>query len=289
MRKTIVDNIKTIMNVTEKDIKNLERFERGMSNYTYYFMINNEKYVIRVIGKGASKYIDYYNELNVILLLANEKLTSELIYFDPISGTKVAKYIEGSIYDFNNDTNHTALIKSLKKLHSIKNDHINNYGLIDRLNKYESFLEDNLIDQEYLILKNWWINEYENFYSKFPLVLCHNDLQDENIVKTKEDVLFIDFEYAAYNDLFYDLASFSDNSYLVYESYFGIKCDDNNKNHLDFYKIYQALQWHLVASYKDSIGFSKETNYDFNELKKYFLNYAKEIFEIIESRGIKND
>lgn len=287
MEKLIIDNIKTIMNVSKKDIKDLQRFERGMSNYTYFFMVNNEKYVIRVIGKGASKYIDYYNELNVILLLANKNLTSELIYFDPITGTKIAKFIDGSIYDFTKNNEHTDLINSLKKLHSIKNAHISNYQLVDRLNKYESFINNGVLDSNYLKLKEWWVKLYLEVYSKYPVVLCHNDLQDANIIKTNNDVMFIDFEYAAYNDLFYDLASFQENSYLVFEEYFGKKCDDEAKKHLDFYKIYQALQWHLVASYKDSIGFSKETNYDFNELKNYFINYAQDLFNLIESRGDK--
>lgn len=274
MDKLIIDNIKTILQIDNNNIVNLKRFSKGMSNYTYYFEANNEKYVIRIIGEGAEKYVDYYNELNAILLINSVNLTSDLIYFDPITGTKLAKYIDGNIYEFTPNKDLTKLIKSLKSLHSLKADYIQNYELINRLNKYESFNNDLVLDTKFYELKEWLINEYNNKYINEPLVFCHNDLQDANIIETKDEVYLIDFEYAAYNDIYYDIASFEEDAYLVYESYFDKKIDTVAKNHINFYKMYQSLQWYLVAFYKESIGFSEKTSYNFKDLADYFLNTA---------------
>lgn len=274
MDKLIIDNIKTILQIDNNNIVNLKRFSKGMSNYTYYFEANNEKYVIRIIGEGAEKYVDYYNELNAILLINSVNLTSDLIYFDPITGTKLAKYIDGNIYEFTHNKDLTKLIKSLKSLHSLKADYIQNYELINRLNKYESFNNDLVLDTKFYELKEWLINEYNNKYINEPLVFCHNDLQDANIIETKDEVYLIDFEYAAYNDIYYDIASFEEDAYLVYESYFDKKIDTVAKNHINFYKMYQSLQWYLVAFYKESIGFSEKTSYNFKDLADYFLNTA---------------
>lgn len=39
---------------------------------------------------------------------------------------------------------------------------------------------------------------------------CHNDLVLENILKTESDLVFIDYEYAGNNDVFFDLAAISE-------------------------------------------------------------------------------
>lgn len=285
MDNKVKNEISKIMDVTNDQIKNLKRFEKGMSNYTYFFEINENRYVIRLKGEGASKYIDYYNELNAILLMINQNLTSELIYFDPITGTKVSKYIDGKMYEFNSSNNIDSLITSLKQLHSIESSIVHNYDFIERLNKYESFNDIKKLDEKYFKLKTWLIKFYNNNYQNEKLVFCHNDLQTANIIIKDNIVNFIDFEYAGYNDLYYDFACFEENSFLVASNYLNRELNDDDKNHINFYQLTQSLQWYLVAFYKESIGFSKKTNYNFKELAEYFINNALTKYEGIERRG----
>ena len=51
---------------------------------------------------------------------------------------------------------------------------------------------------------------------------------------------------------------------------------------INFYKMFSCLQWHLVATHKDLVGFSKLTNYDFKELANYFITRALSLFEKIK-------
>ena len=53
MQDEILNDIKNIMNVEIESIVNLERFNQGMSNYTFKFEVNNESYVYRKIGVDA--------------------------------------------------------------------------------------------------------------------------------------------------------------------------------------------------------------------------------------------
>ena len=39
--------------------------------------------------------------------------------------------------------------------------------------------------------------------------LCHNDLDPSNILITGNDLYFIDYEFSAIGDIFYDLATLS--------------------------------------------------------------------------------
>ncbi|MCR1809007.1 choline kinase family protein [Haploplasma modicum] len=273
----IINEIKHIMNVEE--IKNLTRFSEGMSNYTYYFESDNIKYVFRKIGLEADKYVDYYNELNSIIAASDNNLTSELVYFDPKTGTKIQKYIEGNTIDFKNfSLFKNKLIDSLKKLHKIKNPSVKDYDLINRLNKYESYNKDNIIDEKYFAVKEYFINVYNNKYKNTEKVFCHNDLQNINVIDTDNKIYFIDFEYAGLNDIYYEFACFEENSTLVLEAYFDRKITKEEDNHIKLYKIYQSLQWYNVALYKESVGFSKLTNYNFLDLANYFISNAYKIY-----------
>lgn len=277
MEQKIKDEIVKIFNIKENEIEKLERFKIGMSNFTYFFEINNDKYVIRVSGKGAYKYVDYHNELNAIIACENENLTSKLIYFDVETGTKVSRYIEGTPFIFyHNDYSVDALVKSLKKLHNIKNNTVNNYDPVNRLESYEKInINDNSFDDKYLKVKNWWIQQYNDKFVNNKKVFCHNDLQTVNIIyDNKNEAKFIDFEYAAYNDIYYDIACFEENAFYVFEKYFGNKPTKEDIYKIIFFQIFQCLQWYQVAFYKERIGFSKETNYDFKALEEYFINTA---------------
>ena len=49
--------------------------------------------------------------------------------------------------------------------------------------------------------------KYLNCLSDKKLVLCHNDLQYGNILKTESGLVFVDFEYSGYSSRYFDIAN----------------------------------------------------------------------------------
>eukprot|EP00835_Amoeboradix_gromovi_P001316 NODE_57_length_25931_cov_0.351037.p12 type:complete len:306 gc:universal NODE_57_length_25931_cov_0.351037:1082-165(-) len=49
--------------------------------------------------------------------------------------------------------------------------------------------------------------EFLNLVDDYDMVLCHNDLQYGNILKTNEGIIFVDFEYSGYANREYDVAN----------------------------------------------------------------------------------
>lgn len=279
----IEKEISEILKINVNEVKDLKRFVSGMSNYTYYFKALDNEYVYRKIGLDADLFVNYENEYQHLLLAAANNVTSEVVYFDVASGAKIQKYLKGQTLDFKDfNVFGQGLIKTLKKLHSIKSTKISDYGLLKRLDLYESYLDSNSLDSNYYLMKEYFINTYQKCFKNNPQVFCHNDIQNINAIYNNEEVYLIDFEFAGMNDIYYDFATFEDNAFLIYEKYYNISIDNLTKAKITFYKLYQQLQWYLVATYKDKIGFSKLTNYDFKELANYFINKALEFYQMIK-------
>jgi len=278
MKEVAIKNIIKVFNVKEEEILDLKRFNQGMSNYTFYFKLNNKKYVIRIIGLKAELFVDYQNEENVLKALNNTNITSKLIYYNKETGTKISEYIEGQT----NRSTKESLVNTLKTLHEIKSSKIKDYDLINRLNKYESYNKKDNINNQYFIIKNFFINKYQSKYINREKKLCHNDLQNINIINNNNKSYLIDFEYTAYNDPLYDIASYGDDPILLFELYYNKKASEKDIYDILFYQMYQSLQWYQVALYKEEIGFSKLTNYNFLQLANYFLNNAIKIYNKIK-------
>lgn len=273
-----IKNIIKVFNVKEEEIKNLKRFNKGMSNYTFYFELNNNKYVIRLIGLDANKFVDYNNEYNVLNEINDKNITSKLIYYNIDTGTKVSEYIEG----FTNIETEKEFSDTLKKLHNIKSNIIKDYNLLDRLNTYESYNIKEHIDSDYYIMKSYFINKYNQIKDKREKKLCHNDLQNINIINNNDYYYLIDFEYASYNDPYYDIASYEHNPLKLFRYYYNKETNKDDIKEIKLYQMYQSLQWYQVALYKEEVGFSKLTNYNFKEIANYFLLNASNIYKFLK-------
>lgn len=274
--------ISNILNINVEAIKDLKRFERGMSNYTYYFKVGSNEYTYRKIGMDAELFVNYEKEFKHLKLASNAGITSEIVYFNVETGEKIQKYLKGQTLDFKDiDIFGANLIKTLKKLHSLKSSDISDYQLLKRLDTYESYLNEKALDDNYFKLKNYFIKTYNEHFINNPKVFCHNDIQNINAIFTKTSVHLIDFEFAGLNDIYYDFATFEENADLIYEMYYNKSISSLDSSKIAFYKLYQQLQWYLVATHKDNIGFSKLTNYDFKALANYFINKALSIYKEI--------
>ncbi len=159
------------------------------------------------------------------------------------------------------------------------------YGLIERLNLYETYTD--IRSDKYLDLKDKWVNMYLNERLHMPKVFCHNDAQRSNIVIGKDQIYLLDWEYAGLNEFYYDIASFGnvkfEDALELLDVYLEKKATKKEQDMVRFYRMFQALQWHQVALRKEMVGLSEVLHFDFKALSIKYLNLAETLYnEIIK-------
>ncbi|MFA6692642.1 MAG: phosphotransferase [Acholeplasmataceae bacterium] len=272
-------------NVSEDEVIVKHRFLGGMSHLTYHIEIHGVDYTYRVIGKDGNLFVDRKIEYQNLKTIEPLELCNETVYFDVETGEKAAKYVEGtplSQMDYKPYLPH--IVKVLKKLHHTSLKPASDYGLINRLNLYESYTND--LSPKYIALKKAWIDMYEKERSDKPKVFCHNDAQRSNFVIAPDKVYLLDWEYAAYNEFYYDIASFGnvqfEDALELLDVYLEREATSEEKNLVRFYRMFQVLQWHQVALRKELIGLSPVLHFDFKMLAEKYLNLAQKLYDDIK-------
>lgn len=262
------------LNTKDIHITYCERFLGGMSNYTYHVVVNGIDYVIRIANHEGKIYVDYPSEKLHLFLLEPFEITSKTLYYDTKTGIKIASYLPGHnlTKDLTN-ADYEGVANELRYLHSLDIEGID-YDMPGRFKRYEKLVKNHLTDT-YTQLKALWTNEYHTHYESLPKVFTHGDAQRSNIIKDKEKYFLVDFEFAGMNDPFFDIASFGNidffnDSLNLLNAYLKREAQPHELRRVMFYRMFQVLQWHIVALAKYLSGQSEKLHIDF---KKYSDNY----------------
>jgi len=271
-----------VFQVDETAVKVDSRFKGGMSNYTYLVYVSGTPYVIRIIGDGGEVLVDPSIEKIHIQLIQPLNLNSDVVYLDTKTGVKVSKYVEGTPLSVSMDElDYQGVASALKKLHQAKLPG-EDYGLKVRLRRYEKLLK-HIPSTTYYALKMQWLRMYDAYFIHLPKVLCHGDAQRSNLVKSGDKIYLLDWEFSGLNDPFYDIASFGNIDFKDAEKLLGFYLERTptliELAHIRFYRMYQVLQWHIVASYKHEIGLSEKLHLDFEMIAGKYLNLAAHFLE----------
>lgn len=169
----------------EKNIVSCTLLEnQGYCNENYLLVADEIKFIVRKLLRDD---IDRDLEWTIQNLAFDKNITAEPLVFDRENGFMVFAFLEGEHKRNLDEVALKQVAKNLQKLHSINIDakpiklHITNKT--DKVLKAFKVIDNH--SEEY--------------------VLCHNDLNPLNIFFSN-DVKFIDWEYAAVNDRYFDLA-----------------------------------------------------------------------------------
>lgn len=284
IEKLIKERASLAFQVNEEDVTIKHRLLGGMSHLTYHIAIKGVDYTFRIIGKEGNLFVDRKIEKQNLEIIKPLNLNNETVYFDVETGEKAAKYVEGTVLtalDFKDYLEDVA--RSLKVLHHSKLRPASDYMLVDRLALYESFTNKRSL--KYVDLKDKWLKIYQEERINQPKVFCHGDAQRSNIV-IGERLYLLDWEYAGWNEFYYDIASFGnvqfEDALLLLDAYLGRKATKEEMDVVRFYRMYQALQWHQVALRKEMIGLSEVLHFDFKILSEKYLNLAESLYHQIK-------
>ena len=274
--KIIVDFIKEKDN---KDVVVLNRLMGGMSNYSYVFCMDDKKYTFRIPGKGSEHFTNRVDEIEIMNIIDKYDFLPKPIYNDIKTGYKIAPYVEGKVLSECVEKPLEEIAKILKKLHGIEK-FPNDYEHLKRLQYYESINDE--IDPVYVDLKEKWLKIYDEILVHVELCPCHGDSQMSNFVVDNERVYLLDWEFSANNDPLYDIACFGNNNFEDAKDLIKVYFETVGKNEyqrLYAWRMFQCLQWHNVARYKEKIGLSEELKVNFKGVANAYLEKAQGFFE----------
>lgn len=218
-----IEYIKKVFSVSEKDIIIDSIVTGGITNYSYSFHIvnDNKKYLMRVPGNGTEYLIDRKLEAEVLNEMKKYNIAEDIVYIDDKTGYKISVFIEdGKIIDVNDDNDLKFAMAKLKELHNINIDLKNTKNLFDWVAMYENaIIKDKLkfpFDDHDIIKK-----KIDTLTSEIKMLnrkhsFCHGDANPSNMLKTKGEIKFIDFEYVNIFDPAFELSMFALNAGFKY-------------------------------------------------------------------------
>ncbi len=263
------------MNEINEDLKKskinfeiINKIRSGITANTYLAKYKKNKSIIKVFKKQKYKLITNQFQSNFIKeQLVNKKLFPEVTYLNRKEGILIYKYFEENSIKLSRSKTIELLGISLTKLHSIKsNKNIKTFE--HQITAYNKILKSNkntkLIKKANYLLKK--IESYENGEKVFS----HNDLNPTNILFSREDIRFIDFEYSSMNSRFCDISrivesfNINDEEINVLLSSYGIK---TNSSVLEIIK-----DWSLMNLYLDLIWAYVMNKVQKGSIKNNYIN-----------------
>lgn len=271
----VINLISSIAKIDEAKIEILQK-TGGMSNHTYIFKTNDEKFTFRIPGNGDQMFVKRKEELDILENLKDANFMPKTFLTDYENGYKISEFLEGEDLSKkdSSEINFKEVADLLKQVHTT-DIMCSAYHPIDRLKWYESNNEE--LDVTFYELKDQWLKIYAENKSD-ELCFCHNDSQKANIIQSDKGLKIIDFEFAALNEIEYDIASFGNNDFAdalkLAEVYFADSFSTIHLKRVYMWRIFQCLQWHNVAKTKAKIGLGAELGIDFDFVAGLYLTKA---------------
>lgn len=206
----IIDVIQSVFHTPNNDIE-LIPLKQGMTNNSFVFTIQENRYIIRVPGVNTDKIINRHEEADVYREIKSFQNIEPIIYINPDSGFKITKFIEHSRTVNPHDWADVELcLSALRNFHKQPFTVGHSFDVFEHIEYYESLMEKPSIHQDYLNVKQCVISLRLLIDSMVKeWTLCHIDAVCDNFLITENnDVYLIDFEYAAMQDPDIDIAMF---------------------------------------------------------------------------------
>ncbi len=211
----MIELLKTHSFFVTKTIESCTLLEnQGYCNENYLVVADGIQYIVRKLLRDD---IDRAFEWKVQNLAYKQGITAEPLVFDEENGFMVFAFLEGEHKSLEVETSVPPKVKSQsiggitpQGIHydkvSISKDDLKN--LATTLRKLHTIKIDAKPIELHIKNKTDEVLKAFKTIDKYPknYVLCHNDLNPQNIFFTDE-VKFIDWEYAGVNDRYFDLAS----------------------------------------------------------------------------------
>jgi len=224
-----LNHIKALKPFTNKTILSIKPLtQQGHANTIYLLKTEQKKYILREFKIK----IDRKMEFKVQKKTHKQKIASEAILLE--ENLMISEFLEGNHKEKLSQQELKKIAQLLKKLHKIK--------IRQKQNSFKSNFSFNhkKAKKAFMILDR----------QKREYALGHNDLHPQNIIFNKKTIKLIDWEYARYSDIYFDLVSIiieyklnKKDTKTFLQSYFGKKSINHKK--INAYTIIYKELWKL--------------------------------------------
>lgn len=279
--------ITEVLKANEDEISDTVILKKGMTNSSFKFTCKNQKYLIRIPGKGTEFLINRRQELDVYKTIEGKGLCDAPIYINPENGYKLTKFLE-NVKTCNPQSWHDIqlCIEKMHSLHHMRLQVDHTFDIFRQIEFYE-FLWENTpsIYPDYPTTKKniFSLKEYiEKHITKW--CLTHIDAIPDNFLFYNDEVQLTDWEYAGMQDPHVDIAMFA--IYASYDKqqtdrliqlYFKNKCSKSIRLKIYCYMAACGLLWSNWCEYKRKLGIS------FGAYARRQYEYAKEYYKIFNN------
>ena len=228
MQISKLNDYKLFQNRQIKDFKLLEK--QGNSNLIYLIKTQNRTYLIRKFQISLNRKQEFSIQKKAFL----KNIGAQPILLDEQNGLMITTYLEGKHQTKLSQQKLKKIALLLKKLHKIK------------VPKKQNNFKENFMFKDKKVKKAFIILDKE----PKEYALGHNDLHAKNILFSKNTIKLIDWEYARYSDIYFDLVSIiieyklnRKDSATFLRNYFGKKAVNPKK--LQAYTLIYKELWRL--------------------------------------------
>ena len=279
--------IQDCFNVEVDEIKNITVLKKGMTNRSFLFECQNQKYIMRIPGEGTDHLINRKEEADVYQALENRQICDDVLYMNPDNGYKITAYLEDATNcDAENWDEVEACMTKLREFHELNltvDHHFDIFGQIDFYeslwNGEKSYFKDYETTKAAIFELKKWIDTLEKNET-----LVHIDAVPDNFLFIKDGIRIIDWEYAGMQDPHVDIAMFCIYSLYSREQvdhlinlYFKGEVSPIIRTKIYAYIASAGLLWSNWCEYKRSLGI------DFGEYSLCQYRYAKEYSKLVLS------
>ena len=279
--------IQECFNVEVDEIKNITVLKKGMTNRSFLFECQNQKYIMRIPGEGTDHLINRKEEADVYQALENRQICDDVLYMNPDNGYKITAYLEDATNcDAENWAEVEACMTKLREFHELNLTVDHRFDIFGQIDFYESlwngeksYFKDYEKTKAAIFELKKWIDTLDKTET-----LVHIDAVPDNFLFTKDGIRIIDWEYAGMQDPHVDIAMFCIYSLYSKEQvdrlidlYFKGEVSPMIRTKIYAYIASAGLLWSNWCEYKRSLGI------DFGEYSLCQYRYAKEYSKLVLS------
>lgn len=289
--------IAEILNAEVSDITDITILKKGMTNRSFLFSCDGEKYIMRIPGEGTGQLIDRRKEEQVYQAIKGKGICDEVVYISADNGYKITKFLENArVCDPFSPADVAACMRKLRAFHQQKLTVAHTFDLFAQIQFYESLWQGaGSAYKDYAKTKEhiWSLKDYIEKHVG-QRVLSHIDAVPDNFLFVEEghqnaSIRLIDWEYAGMQDPHVDIAMFCiyslyDRAHVdqLIQAYFPEGCSREIHIKIYCYIAVCGLLWSNWCEYKRMLGV------DFGEYSLRQYRYAKDYYKIVQEEWTVN-